>query len=606
MIRSFRMPARSSFFLVCAASTAVAQNPPLTEFPSEVGIPWPVELGELGSVTRVVSGDLDGDARPDVFALSRPSDEGTEPSPDARKLVMIQDPWQGAGTLVLPDLVHDIAYLPRVSNAPAGLLAQVGPEGLQVVAWSAGGPSPFVTETVSNVTPWLGAMMIRGADLDNTAGQDFVGLAADRHNVILRRGGASPVTLVFDVGAEVIDLVGLQWIEGGPQEVAALTRVALKVYDNTGTLLDTFTPAASGFAAFAPVRFGENGPDRLAWVTSTAGGLTRTLNLVRHLTPQVEGPTTTPWDDVVAVRAADMDHDGDEDLVMAHGATNEMHVYSNGAAQGLARVYAWGRSQAVTDEILTPSNGIPNESNPIFADLSSDGNADLLKAVQYSDVEAGTVTRFEILRADPLQEFTSEDVFASDYAFDFALGTIEATIDFWIWPFVPQGATHLQVVVFNQSNAQSYLTPTSDSHKLYSLAGGSPVIGPWQVYDVTMSRGGPLANWDECTMPIRWVEVRFVKLDANGNIVTPWPTATVAVLTRGDDYCAIFEQGNEQMTLQPPFDHCPGNATCVTGLGSWQAEAITHRRRTSPPPGIPVSVGPPPPAPLPVIPAAGG
>jgi hypothetical protein len=357
-------------------------------------------------------------------------------------------------------------------------------------------------------------------------------------------------------------------------------------------LLDSFAAPVAGPGVIAPVHFGSDGPDRVAWVSRDSGGNTSRLDLVRRASPQLEGPVTPQYTDVVAMAAADYDSDGDEDLVMTHAADRLAWVYDSGSAQNTTRVFSATRSKAIDDEQLDPEGVLPNASTFVFRDLDNDKQADLLLPVQTS-----YATSFEVLSTVYRSAATSFDVFDCNAVFDLnaSQSPYTATFSMESTDFDPlDEMTHVQIVVWSQEDGTTALTPTADAPAQYFTINPTQFQGEvtdiWPLTDVEI----PLESGDTaCTMPIRWIEVRLVKMAETGiELLDSGPTYTIALVTRPEDFCDIDVSTNYEMNLSTVIP-CEGTASCWSGQplpGSTPPQAITRNRKTGPPSGVTTSV----------------
>lgn len=604
--------------LLAAGGHAAAQfqggggpNPtPPTDFDWEATIPVPDTVAAMDTILRMRAGDPDGDLRPDVFVRGAPAPSGSSGS---HEIVFVYSPWSGSAVAKLAQTANDFDVQPATALTSSTNLATVGSGGLELVSWNPAQTPPFSAALVTADAAWLGASFVRCAELDGATGGDYIGVGSDRRTVLLRSGGG---TVSFQAPADVVAIEALQWITGGAHEIAVLTANGLRVHYADGTVADDYPFGAPKESAFTVVRFGAAGPDRIAWAVAGATGQPWSLDTVRRAAPQHDPIFALPYSDVVALSAGDMDADGDVDLAVAHRSSREVRVYSNGITDGYVRVYAPQRSQTETDPVLVSLGSTSNAVAPIFADLGNDRRADLFFAMQIEMVLNGQTlnfTRFEVLKSVPESAFSSEVAFGDNTRFEFTPTGNEAVVRFLIDSGDFNGlATHVQVLPWTQTNAQSYLTPQSDGPiRLFP-------IDPAQLQSLSPTWGVeltlPLAGGDQCAMPIRWLEVRLVQLDpATQVLIRAWQTYTCALITHHADFCALWHENNlhfpivipepapseesESIACAPPVLQCIGSER----LGNWPAEAITRRRKADPPPGI-VPVVPVEPLQMPVIP----
>lgn len=571
----------TSLVVACVAATARAQS----SFEWETSVAWPSSLGSPGSIGRVVAGDVDGDLRPDVFARGAAS-PGT---PDGtHDVLFLSAPWLGNGLMKLGIRAIDVDF----QAGRPGNLAFVKNSGLWLLSWAPSSSPPFAETQVASGAPWAGAKKVRCANLDSSAGDDYAGVAPDGHTLVLRRTNTGGTTTVLvDVTDQVVDLFALQWVQGGSDEIAVLTTDDLFFYDGTGSLLDSFAAPVAGPGVIARVRFGTNGPDRVAWVSRDSSGDTTRFDLVRRASPQLEGPVTPEFSDVVAMAAADVDHDGDEDLVMTHAADRQAWIYKSGFVNGTSRVYSANRSHAVDDEHLDPEDVLTNGSTFVFADLGNDLAPDLLLPV-----ESAEGTSFEILSSIDRIKATSAEVFeniaSQAFVLDEASSPMLVAFQFKSLDFDEAGdMTHVQVIVWDQVDATTDLTPAADLPAQYFEIEPGQFVSPdpvWGAYDVALHLG---TNETGCSMPVRWIEVRLVQWE-DDELIDSGPTYTCAITTRIADFCAIDNAQIQEIPLVTNLT-CQGATSCSPepDSGSFAGQAIPRTRKPGPPSGNVTSVG---------------
>lgn len=568
-------PARGQF-----GGGGLGDTPP-TDFPWETTTHVPSSVAELDAI-RMRAGDPDGDLRPDVFVRGAPAPSGATGS---HEIVFLFAPWAGSASAKLAQTANDFDVLPGTAAAPATKLAIVGSTGLHLVAWDPLQTPPFGATLVTSDSAWLGATFVRCAELDGSPGTDYVGVASDRRTVLLRSSTGTNWP-GFVSAADIVAVEPLQWIAGGAQEFAVLTENGMRVHHGDGTLIDNFNLPSPRESTIAVVRYGASGPDRVAWACALSPGQPWAFQVYRSASPQTEPLIVLPFAGVAGMATADMDRDGDWDLVVASRETSTLRVYSHGDADGYLRAYAATRSQAVTDASLTPPGVLPYDGAPVFADLGNDGRADLLVPVQFEvdfEGEPVLVSRFEALRSRLPSSSSSEDVLAAIGRLEFEdIGT-EArvafhmnTLDFHV------DATHLQVLPWTQADAQSYLDQHSDGPvRRFPIDGAQfPTADSTWGVELEVSLPGTV-----CEMPIRWFEVRLVEVD-DDVVVRAWPTYVFAVIADPDNFCPLDVANNVERELEPS-PHCGLPPSCQSGgEGNWPSAAITRRRKADPPPGI--------------------
>ena len=324
----------------------------------ELGIDPAAEFG----IARV--GKINDDPRDDVVVL-----RGTSP-------VVFLNPATWDAALRVPLEGTSAAVLPGTANGRDEILVTTA-QGLRG-AWRDTTAS-FATRTIGADGLWAGADFVATAQLDGVDGVDIYGVRNDLGfaGVLLADisgigdGFYDEILIALDAfpveAGTAADLDG-----NGLRSLAFASASGLHVY-HEDDLFDAYTVGDGGYVA--TIASGMPGKERIAWITSVSGSgdVLYFVDEAGLSSPVVLGGTG-----VIGLHAADLDHDGDDDLVTSITRSHDLVVYwnDNGTFDDDARtVLAVGETGFAPDNAATPTT----------ADLDGDGDTDLFHAIQSSE-----------------------------------------------------------------------------------------------------------------------------------------------------------------------------------------------------------------------------
>lgn len=348
------MSLRSTLLSLALATPALAQSSPFAGG-KDVVLPSSTDVSDKG---RMVVGDVTGDLLPDAILL----DDGYP-----QVLYGI-----GITTAAVPsgEPANDLALV-RGDVGQAAALALVGSEGLVVLSdYDAGEFSSAVHSQMA----WLGALRVVPADLDGDGGHDLVALGAGATTLLFARDArdAQPTFSQISLPEAAFDLVALDWMGSAAQEIAVLTSSGLRVIDSAGQP-KAFVSATVDGGRVVALRQAGFAFERCAFLVVT-GTLRRIRVADRTLT---EAPLSLGGVDVYSLDAADVDLDGDEDLLVAAREEPDLIVLQNqsdGAAPGGTPTFSLGALWQLGVGQLPREQ----DAQPRLADLDRDGDVDLV------------------------------------------------------------------------------------------------------------------------------------------------------------------------------------------------------------------------------------
>jgi hypothetical protein len=559
-----------ALFATFAAPLAAAQisNPTFTH---EVALPWDeVAFGAHGTITRLVSGDFTGDLRPDVFARG-----GTAGS----DVLFIYAAAQGSGIVKLLQSANDFDV--AVGDGPAGrdVLYIAAPDGLRRMIYVGTSETvPFSSEQPLTGN-WYNAKLVRCGNVNGTGGVDLVGLTSDptRKTVVYRRDNGTETT--FTVASPILDIQLLHWGSGSTLQAALLMENGVRMYTlETGLPADVLIPdyGIPG-GSITVVHQGTNGPDRLMWTLHSDTSHTVLRQLRRNDPDKIDYEFELPRNDVVslATGASNGPLFGENLLVSFEGTYSPLQFTNQATATG-APLFEMAHSQSVTWTIMEtfpPVTPLPNHATAIYRDLDNDGLSDLVLPMTTS----GGAT-FEILSSGPAgpgqrfdgAQFYLGDVFpvldmgTSVYEFSFKFQSVQYnTAEFVVWR--NEGtSTDLQAKAMYR-----YLVPLPQSVEKMRVTG--------------IAFLDPVDPFDTCGPDVRWLEVRQLELDPQGNPVATGPTYACAV-AGGDTGEALWPGAGGGYPYFQVYDESAAALLCLTD-NSFPLSELTKRRRATPPSG---------------------
>jgi hypothetical protein len=312
--------------------------------------------GSAALVGRPVVGDVTGDHLPDVLFLR----DG--------KPYLVYGPAAYRSGFSVDEPALELALLAGLAPGKPHELALLTTLGVRHLG---GYDAGAFTGVLLADGPWAGAAHLRVGDFDGDGLEDLLALSSANEVLRLEDLRSAAHTIVLAQPQPVYDLAALDWDGVAPDEVAVLRADGFFVLDAAGTVVHGVAlPVAGGI--LAPFRepdapgercaiLGALGANQLLAVVDAAGTL-ESLDL---------GPGSA-W---FALAAADADLDGYDDLHLAVTSSASTLLLRNRAE---APTFALTPADAELVD-LAPGQPVTSWSAaPLFADLSLDGDPDLL------------------------------------------------------------------------------------------------------------------------------------------------------------------------------------------------------------------------------------
>lgn len=552
---------------------------PAVAAPVQFGVPlldhgsleWSAPLPAPGIPGRTAVGEITGGARLDLVVRAGAS---------GARLFLFDGVWDGAGGFDLGVDALDFDVLPNGGTDGRAAIAYTTSSGLEKLVFV---PATLTFSTVSIAAgDWNGATLVRCADVNQSGATDFLGLASDGHTVLyLRDVGGSMVSSAFDAGAAVLDVRALQWGFGGALEIAILTAGGVQVRAESGTLVDHFANAGQPGDAIAVLRASPT-VDRLAWVTKAAStGNAQELRTLRRQSPKSTSYGTLPRQGIFSVQAADVDGDGDSDLLCARSGSAVPLFLENLDELGGA---SFDPVAFAGEPAWSPSGSQTHHATPAFADFDNDRRGDVVVPWR----PTASTAALQLLHAEPAIASTSVDVFLCDSTHLFTMKELASpphnVLDFWVrFTDVPADADAIEVTVWRQSGA--YPANVHQAAEIsYRFAIPAGTAGDYHLTGIAIEE-----PTTPCQMKPRAIEVRLVQTppgNFNGPALNGWTNYCAALTTQAQHLVdwAPWDEAAEHMPVYD-FDAPTVQIECVTpDVDSYKAEAITRRRKPNPVP----------------------
>src|SRR5688572_16668644 len=306
-----------AFAYVLPISLAAARAAQVETFDAQTfADPWTAEISAPGNFGRTATAELTGNALPDAVLL------------DGTQAVLLVDADAGFAPVSLQIPASDLCALAGHLGDGRGAVAVVNSTGLTICTYVAATGTLATTPTASGA--WAGARRVTPIDRDASGRIDLAGVAADGRTILFALAGAAEGQFFtapgFLAAGDVLDLLAVQWVSGGTQELAILTTNGLFVHTADGTQLSSFASVLPG-GTIARIRQQGAATDRLTWITTYAPPSQQWLFT---LAPSgVQGQIDVGALDVVSSTGADFDRDGDDDLLVSHRYAYNLVYFEN-------------------------------------------------------------------------------------------------------------------------------------------------------------------------------------------------------------------------------------------------------------------------------------
>lgn len=314
--------------------------------------------------TRVVTGDFTGDLRADTCMLAGGSAYmafGPAIYPAIQKIP----------ASILPATVLDFDFLPR-TNGP-GVFVFLTTNGIEVVTYA---NDDYLHEETVSTGGWSTAIALRVIDYGGSADPDIVGVASDGKTVLRIKdfdGARVYDTSLAPVATSILELDRIDWTDDGDDEIAVRLATSVEILDTTGSV-HTYTPTYAP-VQMQTVSF-RTAADRLAVVTDTSVAGQQDLNLIGHGVSTTS--TFLGTIDVTAMASADATGDGEGDLILVDRDDYVMPYLVNRYGTVPSQPFLASDPNAAFLITASAATATDNRAEPVLADLDRDGDADLV------------------------------------------------------------------------------------------------------------------------------------------------------------------------------------------------------------------------------------
>lgn len=463
---------------------------------SSLGMPQEIPYG------RVVCGRFTEDSQYDAVYLR-----------DEIPFLLV-NPANWDAVLEYPTLANDIAMLESTRDPGPGkhyvedYLLTVGAIGL--TRWERHTDhGHFYWKELGDEDLWRDAAMVRAVDLDGEHGEDIIGVSADRLSLLVLMAGERDYDdeEVILLNSPVTDVFALELDGQAPLEIALLSGTGLHIHALDGTLLCSHEDLRGGVATV--IRNDLQPLDRLVWVGRNSETGTDMLRVVDG-----EGVSEASLDlgqhGIVSGTAADIDDDGDDDLLLNQRASYELIVFKNEA--GVLR--SEDGPQLVPFGPLGPA--ADNRTMPCVGDFDNDGDRDVLIPVQSTD-EICIILNSKVEQRQATPELVTPVFFDLEVDED---GDTDGYLRIQLRDAVavPDGATHVELLLFKKEDLDAGTSETPSHRFRFSIEDGPD-------YDT-----GSIAL-DEPEPSVYFWQHRYVEIDDHGHLRWEFAASTHAFTT---------------------------------------------------------------------------
>ncbi len=453
--------------------------------------------------TGAVGGDFDGDMLADVCVME-----------DGSPLFLFA-PSIFESPLSSNQLANDMAVW---RDAGKDSLLIVNAQGLVKLTWDGTYAPPFWQVVFMADSTWEGAKLVR---VESGNPQRIYGVMSDG-KTFRRHSDPSPL-FTANIPQDVEDflLVDLDGDGGAEPEIAAMTANGLYVFDlpSNGQPSASYPIGIMTSAAMTKVGQAGTAQEWLVYVATHSAGVWQYMATVSDTgmsaPEQLEGDPG-----VVALRSADRDGDGDDDLFFSIRSVEALGLMRNlGDSSG--PVFSQDMEGEPPDAELLPlrcgedpPDALNNQATPCLLDLDNDGDVDYVSAVQATS-ELSVLLSNEV-KHEPL----TPHIDAASVTIARPEGALEeGEFKFFVKkpdldPGAALGATDIQVLVWYRPTPDDPLVPSpwlrEDDVSLVSgdtvgFKMPTPEVGPY-LYD-----------------SILFCLTRSVQRDGNGDVIAVYP-----------------------------------------------------------------------------------
>jgi hypothetical protein len=254
------------------------------------------------------------------------------------------------------------------------LLILARPTGLDQFTFENGLP---VVTPIDHGTNFLDASLVRVHDVNNDHLDDIVVLSADRKTIRVKKqlidGTFVDESPSITLTRTVIALDIMEY-DGDPStaEFVVDTTSNLKVLSRTGSALFTANSQRSDFDCFTVLKGAS--VDKILWCT--ASNLTDQNRDLFLIDGAVKTLQTTTSIGISHLAAGDFDGSSPIDVVVSRADEKKIHILY--AQTGSTPMFSFDPANSWSATLDAAGSSIPSQARPLVADLSNDGNFDIL------------------------------------------------------------------------------------------------------------------------------------------------------------------------------------------------------------------------------------
>ena len=311
----------------------------------------------------------------------------------------------------------------------------------------------FLWKELGDEGLWRDATLVGAANLDGEQGEDIFGLDAEGNRllILLADGNEYAEEVIIDLPHPAFEALAVELDGVAPSEIAVLGTAGLTILGIDGTVWASYGDQSGGVAAV--VGNDSQPTDRIVWIARDADNTTDVLCVVSRDGIVRDGLSLGNRGIVSAV-AADLDDDGDDDLVLNQRAAYELILLKNEAGvlnleEGTTQVLRFGPEGLA----------LQNRTAPAIADLDNDGDADLLIPTQSDET-------IRMLLSSRVTEADQRPMLDGPVYFDYVPASDDDEVDTGFLRMqlydggqVPVDATHVEIVLFEKASLE---TPTAE------------------------------------------------------------------------------------------------------------------------------------------------
>jgi len=554
--------------LPSSASAQVSCNQP-----PESGKFIPAPQGISGSYKRIVSGDVSGDWDEEVATIK------------GNTLILYHGPSRYDATYTAPGAI-DLCFAPDSGSGTKGFVYTTS-GGLSRVTFDSGSHQ-YVTGSVSSASLWQNAPIVRWSTgvVGSATGNGLFGVSAvDLKTVFCapaQAGGISPPTSMFPHGYNILDIAPLNWDSDSQMEIAILDSHGVQVREQDGTL--RLNRASQNAGDAIAVVHAAGSTDSLALITRMSGW-SKLMLFNQNFTTQ--GPLAISTGTFHSMTNADIEGDGDDDLVLAASTSNSLLVLYNGVVQQQSPWFSVAQGATGSIDMSMPCDSSVSSGKVLCANLYNqwvDTNWDDNDAVPPRPVPAFALVLPNVDGVDGLRTLPQEqevpDPPPSLYDFAnpryqgarFLAGPCESgnSADHSNWDLTlgngwnPTNATEMQVVV---RKCEFNTTVPVEQFNLdpFAILPAGSISGKHINF-----LGAETGNQADNSYDYRYfVEVRPVRR-VSGSVVRVWRWSILGLATTcdgTDDLQGLPGGGTPLIYIS--FDSCDGTpGPCVSSFGA--------------------------------------